>query len=222
MASARRRRVRKLNTRSAASSEKTMTPIIRSAVSSSRRLPSTIRSVARMKPIPKMKNRIACAKVNLAERVLNTSVALAKFVADAPNGLDELRLVRISLDLGAQSVDVRIHRVLVSAVRIAPDAVEQLRSRKDPARMASEVHQQIEFLGRQFDEPSGDPNRPFLEVDVQIAGLQHGICAIPLFRQIVNAAKYGLDPRRQLQHAEWLGQIVVRSHFKPEHAIEFA
>src|SRR5438876_1140564 len=172
------RRVRKLNTSSAASNEKTTTPIPRSVASSSRRRPSNIRSVARMKPTPSAKNTIACAPASLAEKVLNTSVSFAEFVADAPNGLDKLRLVRILLDLGAQAVDVGIDRVFVSAVRIAPYAVEQLCPGKNPARMAREVHQQIELLRRQVHGLSVKANRASLNIDVQIAGLDQGFRAV--------------------------------------------
>ena len=88
--------------------------------------------------------------------------------------------------------------------------------------MTREVHEQIEFLRRQVHGFSGEAHRALLEVDLQVAGIEHGLGAGLLLGQAVHAAEDRLHPRGQLEHAERLGQVIVGAHFEAEHAIELA
>ena len=65
----------------------------------------------------------------------------------SPHREDELGLIRTGLDFRAQSVDVRIDGVLVTAVAIAPNLVEELGAAENAARMLGKVQQQVELLG---------------------------------------------------------------------------
>jgi hypothetical protein len=42
---------------------------------------------------------------------------------------------RVSLDLGSQAIQVRVHRVLVSFVAAAPYGIEKLGAAENPVRM---------------------------------------------------------------------------------------
>ena len=60
--------------------------------------------------------------------------ALPEAVADAAHGQDQLRLVRILLDLLAQVADVHVDRARLAVVGAAAEALEQLPAREDAAR----------------------------------------------------------------------------------------
>src|SRR5213595_2521795 len=102
-----------------------------------------------------------------------SGTSLRELVADAPDGLDEIGVGRVALDLVAQAVDVRVDGVLVAAVAVAPDLVEQLCAREDAPRAAREVDEQLELLGREFHGATGDARLVALDVDRQALELDH-------------------------------------------------
>src|SRR5512142_1741100 len=72
-----------------------------------------------------------------------------KPIAHAVNRLDEARRARVSLDLGAQVLDVQVDRALVAFVADALDNVEQVEPREHAARRAHQGRQQVEFRRRE-------------------------------------------------------------------------
>src|SRR5436190_1594982 len=66
--------------------------------------------------------------------------ALSKLVPDAPHRMDVFGILRIALDLRAQAVDVRVDRMIVPAVLITPNLIEELLSAVDAAWMARKMH----------------------------------------------------------------------------------
>ncbi len=56
---------------------------------------------------------------------------IIKFVADAPDGQNQLRVIRVIFNLRPQAIDVRINRAVVAFVGIIPDFFEQIFARKN-------------------------------------------------------------------------------------------
>ena len=73
-----------------------------------------------------MRSRIRCAVAR-------------KFVADTPDRNDNFGLRRVSLDLCAQTVDVRVDSMLIAFMAVAPHFVEQISSAKNVAGVTGEV-----------------------------------------------------------------------------------
>jgi hypothetical protein len=113
--------------------------------------------------------------------------------------------------------------VLIAAVAVAPDLVEQLRARVDPARAPCEVGEQLEFLGREVQQAAIEQRLVALKVDAQAAGLDRLLRLLRVLGRgllVVGAAEHRLHPRRQLEHAEGLGQVVVGAQLQAEYAVE--
>jgi hypothetical protein len=60
----------------------------------------------------------------------------------------------LAIDLAAQPIDVNIHDVGIRLNAHAPDLVENHRARHHAARIAAEILQQDELLGRELQELS--------------------------------------------------------------------
>src|SRR5687767_5483952 len=72
---------------------------------------------------------------------LRAAARLGKFVTHAPHGEDVFGVGSVFFDFGAQAVDMRIDGMLIAAVLVAPDFVEQLRARVDSSRVLCEVQE---------------------------------------------------------------------------------
>ena len=75
---------------------------------------------------------------------------LGKPVPDAPDRPQVARGARVLFDLGAQAVDMGVHRVLVALELVAPDEVEQVRPAVRPAGVAGKKGQEVELLHREL------------------------------------------------------------------------
>jgi hypothetical protein len=78
-------------------------------------------------------------------------LARAQAIAHAPHRLDEPRISRVALDLGAQAIDVQIDGVLVAVEARASHAIEQIGPREDLIGAAGEMVEQIELAQRERD-----------------------------------------------------------------------
>jgi hypothetical protein len=72
-------------------------------------------------------------------------------VADAPDGLEQLRARGVGLELLAQAPDVDRDGSGVERRGVAPHAVHQLVAREDAVRVRRQEPEQVEFLRRQVD-----------------------------------------------------------------------
>src|SRR6185503_5477655 len=79
-----------------------------------------------------------------------------EFVTDAPDGEHQLWIFRVILDLGSQSIDVRIYRSIVAFVGIVPDFFEQVLAREYASWIRSEQAQEVEFFRSKIDVTVGD------------------------------------------------------------------
>ena len=76
----------------------------------------------------------------------------------------------LGAELGAQPPDVHVDRAGAAEVVVAPDLLQQLSAREDPARVLGQELQQLEFLERQVEHPAAQPGRVGGLVDGQLAG----------------------------------------------------
>src|SRR5437773_2223363 len=143
-----------------------------------------------------------------------------ELIAHAPNCLDIFWFVRILFDLGPQSVNVRIDRVLITAVAIAPDLIQELTARINPSRIAREVKQEVELLRSEIDRFGIDGDLTLFDVDFQTGRFNQLLSGCLRAAKAVNTAEDGLQPGYQLKHAERLSEVVVCAHLESEHAIQ--
>jgi hypothetical protein len=137
---------------------------------------------------------------------------------------DALRPGRIRLDFGAQPVDVGIDGVFVAFVAKSPHAVQQLGPAEHSAGMAHEMTQQIELPGRQLDRAASESDLPSRGVDLEIAvnnSSRFGYYGGRQLVQVFDTAKYRAYTSNEFENAERFGQVVIRSCFQAQHAIEF-
>src|ERR1017187_6994110 len=64
------------------------------------------------------------------------------------------RLLPVTIDLAAQSIDMNIHNIGVRLDTHAPYFIENHRARHNAARIATEIFQQDKLLGRELQELS--------------------------------------------------------------------
>src|SRR3989442_8830676 len=63
---------------------------------------------------------------------------VGELITNTPDGEYQLRIVGIVFNLGAQPIDMRINRSVVTFIRIIPDFLEQVLARENASR--SEEH----------------------------------------------------------------------------------
>src|SRR5699024_235092 len=81
-------------------------------------------------------------------------------IADAADGHDDLGVLRVVLDLGAQPLDVHVDQAGVGAVAVAPHVAQQHVAREHLPRRAGEPREQGELEGRQREQLlAPDPRR---------------------------------------------------------------
>src|SRR5439155_3047199 len=108
----------------------------------------------------------ATARRKRSDRTRSTSV-LRDLVPHAPDGLDDLRLVRVALDLRAETLDVDVHEPRVAEVIVAPHLLEQLLAREDASGTRRERRQEPELSLRQGHGVVVPPDDPLLRTDLE-------------------------------------------------------
>jgi hypothetical protein len=98
-------------------------------------------------------------------------------VSHVADGADQ-RLV-LGAQLGAQPPDVDVDRAGAAEVVVAPDLLEELGAREDPARVLGEVLQELELLEGEVEDPPLELGRVGRLVDgeVAVADLHRGVVA---------------------------------------------
>src|SRR5262249_52964150 len=116
------------------------------------------------------------------------SSKFSELVSDPPNRMNVFRVLGISLNFRAQPVDVRIDRVIVTAVLIAPHLIEELVAAVYPSWVSCKVNQQIEFARSQFDRSAAHDDAMALDVDSEILRLDDfGFGAVAFLAQHLDA-----------------------------------
>src|ERR1019366_2425773 len=87
-------------------------------------------------------------------------------IAAAPNGLDDFRVARVTLDLLAQAAHLRVHAAVERVGRAMARKIQQLVAAQGALRVLDQRQQQVEFAGAQR---YGDPifAQQFPPVDIE-------------------------------------------------------
>src|SRR5215469_13878614 len=96
----------------------------------------------------------------------------AHYVADAAQGVQQVRLGRV--DLAAQDGDVRLDDAGVAAEVVVPYVVEYLHLGQHPAGVAHEVPEQLELGGRQLHLRTVAPHLVAVLVELEVGERQPG------------------------------------------------
>src|SRR5699024_8043460 len=116
----------------------------------------------------------------------------ARLVADPTNGEYDLRVLRVLLDLGAETLDVDVDQPGVRGVPVAPDVLEADLTGAHLPRLARELHQQVELQRRQGDRRPGTGHGVGGHVDGDVADVQQ------FARLVVATAEPGPDTGDEL------------------------
>src|ERR1700682_6516722 len=84
------------------------------------------------------------------------------------------------------------------------------------------MNEEVKLLCRQIQRLSLALGDPTIKINLQISGAQEPELHGGLAGELLVASQNGLYPRRELNDAEGLGQVVVGSRLKPQHSIELA
>jgi len=79
----------------------------------------------------------------------------------------------LGAELGAQPADVDVDGAGAAEVVVAPDLLQQLRPREHPARVLSQVLQQLELLVGEVERAAAELGGVAVLVDDELAGLGH-------------------------------------------------
>src|SRR6266516_1725818 len=145
------------------------------------------------------------AEVELEAKRVGSAV---EAVADATDGDDQLGLVAILFEAGAEALDVDVEGLGVAHVVEAPDAVDQ--------------HlEQLEFLEREADRLAAHRDLVSFLVEADAGDLQHGAGGAGGGAVLVGtgATQEGPHPGDQLAEGEGLGDVVVGAHLQADHAV---
>src|SRR5204863_5988013 len=113
------------------------------------------------------------ARARACPRRCETGSPVAKAVADAANGEDVLRFGRVQLELLPQVPHVNVDRPRFAVVSRPPERLEEHATAVDPAWMARQRAEQLEFDVRQADGVVPDLDRAPAQVDPQSVGGDH-------------------------------------------------
>ena len=136
-----------------------------------------------------------------------------ELVADAVDGDDVPRRAGIRFDLLPQLGNVRIHGATERRAVVAPYGVEQLAARDGLTPALAEIPEDFELARREIDGPAG-----LLGARISPKSTTRSpICRMPRVAAFGSGApEHRLDPRHQLEHAEGLGHVVIRTQLQAQ------
>src|SRR6266540_1099179 len=166
------------------------------------------------------------ARLSLAPTLLNGFTSrpevssLSEAVPDAADGVDELRLARIALELLAQVADVHVDRAWLTVIGPAPELLEQRLPREDPPRMRRHRPQQLELDVRQLHglpvELHASPHR----IDSQPTGGEGLRAVFALVRRQLRPPQKRTHATTELVDRERLRDVVVGAELQPNDLVE--
>src|SRR5215217_6469769 len=129
-------------------------------------------------------------------------------VTDARDGLYNLRLRRVALDLGSQPADVDVYVTAGQIMRARGDGLGDLGPRESLPRTAHQQRQDLELRRRQVQGLSVAAHGVAVRVELQRPQPDDAVPVPALLPP--EPAQDGLDPRLELLGVEGLGYVVVR------------
>ena len=130
-----------------------------------------------------------------------------------------MRLLRVTLDLLAQPVDVGVDGAGLDLDLIPPDLAQELPPADHLAGLRGQQGEQIELGQGQSDLPALTPDLTAIHVDDQARELEARL-GLLLGDGLLAATEMGADPGQQLADLEWFGEVVVRPNLKPHHDVD--
>ena len=123
---------------------------------------------------------------------------------------------------------------------VGPDGVQEAGAGEGHPGVAGQVVQEVELAPLEGDRLPGQAHLPPPGVDLQVAHHERGRCGGPGAAPFLatrsachspgapaggagghpGPAQVGPDPGQELHHAEGLGDVVVRPHLQPHHAVD--
>ena len=150
-----------------------------------------------------------------------SSLDVDEFVADAPRGEDEFRILWIALDLAPQPADHRVNGSLGDVGIVAPDVLEQRRAAVNDSRSAHELIEQVELLAGQLDRRATYNRFAPLRVELHVRGRGALPCGGRALDITCMPPRDGADTREKLPDAERLRQVIVGAALEPEDLVGF-
>src|SRR4051812_1734197 len=98
---------------------------------------------------------------------------------------------------------------------VTPDVAQELLSRKGAPLVTQEEVEEVQLLGLQIDALTVSLYFVPLEVELEVAA--HLDFAVGLR---LGAPKEGSNPRQELAHAEWLGNVIIRPQLQSHDLID--
>src|SRR5215208_867536 len=138
-------------------------------------------------------------------------------VTDARDGLDDLRLGRIALDLGPEPADVDVYVAAGQVVRPRGDGLRDLGPRESLPRASHQQRQDLELRRRQVQQPPLPAHGVAVRVKLQRPEPDDAVAVLTLLPP--EPAQYGFDPRQQLLGIKGLGYVVVRTELEADHLV---
>ena len=143
---------------------------------------------------------------------------LRKPIADPPDGLNELRSAGGFFNLGAKSIDVRIHRMLIGVGGVTPHGVKELFARKSSAWVGGHIQQEIKLSACEVDQVTVNPNltATFINYHAQDLDWRFG------YRLRGGlTSKEGLYSGNDLTDAEWFRDVIIGAELQSENFLNF-
>src|ERR1019366_4793218 len=138
-------------------------------------------------------------------------------VARSAHGFQKGRMIGVAFDFLPEPADVNVDAARRHEALGAPNGVQQLVARKHPVRTCRQIIEQAELQRRERYRRAVTRYAVGGRLDGQPARLNHaGHLAGGL-----RTPQKGFYTSTQLSWAEWLGDIIVRPHFKSHHAVRF-
>src|SRR6516164_2051054 len=124
-------------------------------------------------------------------------------IPDAADGMNE-RIRLLIVYLAPNPPDIDVDDVGGRIEMKVPNMLKQHGARHDPALVADQIFEQLEFPGKQLDFPPAPARGPRHEIDIEIADAQH---RLPDHGGAATSER--LDARQQFREGKWLDEVIV-------------
>src|SRR5918994_93375 len=140
-------------------------------------------------------------------------------IADPAHGQDQLRRLRLGLELLAQMPDMDVDRPRIAVGGVSPDALEQHRTAEYPPWRARKRRQDLELDVRKPHGLAAHLDEPLLEVDPQLTRLDR-LLELLFGVSERGAPQHRLDAAAELAHRERLRDVVVGAELEAEDLVD--
>ena len=123
------------------------------------------------------------------------------------------------MQLGAQGLDVRVHRAVYAGRVHSPYGAEQVVAGSDAATVLQQIGQQAKLAARQIQHLALEADALAGQVDLKRA-LAQALCRRHRLSH-ARSPEQAAHTRQQFARAKRFSHIVVSAQLKPEHAVNF-